>query len=53
MVLPIVAYGDPLLKKVAAEVKKDHPGLKPLIADMRETMLQAKGVGLAAHFVCF
>jgi peptide deformylase len=48
MILPIVAYGDPVLKKVAAEIDKDYPGLEKLISDMFETMYSAKGVGLAA-----
>jgi len=48
MILPIVAYGDPVLKKVAEEIDKDYPGLQQLIADMFETMYNANGVGLAA-----
>jgi peptide deformylase len=48
MVLPIVAYGDPVLRKVGAEITKDYPGLQQLIDDMFETMERAKGVGLAA-----
>ncbi|HXH17482.1 MAG TPA: peptide deformylase [Chitinophagales bacterium] len=48
MILPIVAYGDSILRKKAAEVEKNHPGLKELIADMFETMHEAPGVGLAA-----
>lgn len=48
MILPIVAYGDPVLKKVAKDIEKDYPGLDKLIADMFETMYNAKGVGLAA-----
>jgi peptide deformylase len=48
MILPIVAFGDPVLKKVGAEIKKGHPGLEDLIADMYQTMYAAKGVGLAA-----
>ncbi len=48
MILPIVAFGDPVLKKVGAEIRKNHPGLEQLIADMFETMYAAKGVGLAA-----
>jgi peptide deformylase len=48
MILPIVAYGDPILKKEAAEIDKDYPDLQKLIADMFETMYHAKGVGLAA-----
>ncbi len=48
MILPIVAYGDPVLKKVAEEIDSDYPGLDKLITDMFETMYSSKGVGLAA-----
>lgn len=48
MVLPIVAYGDPVLRKKAKEVTKDYPNLDELIANMKETMYHAYGVGLAA-----
>lgn len=48
MILPIVAYGDPVLRKKGSEITPDHPGLEQLITDMFETMEQAKGVGLAA-----
>lgn len=48
MILPIRAYGDPVLKKVAADIAPGHPGLEQLIADMFETMYGANGVGLAA-----
>jgi peptide deformylase len=48
MILPIVAYGAPILKKEAAEIDKDYPGLEKLIDDMFETMYEASGVGLAA-----
>jgi peptide deformylase len=48
MILPIVAYGDPVLRKVGAEIDKDHPGLAQLISDMFDTMYNAMGVGLAA-----
>lgn len=48
MIFPIVAYGDPILKKEADEISKDFPDLKRLIADMYETMYHASGVGLAA-----
>jgi peptide deformylase len=48
MILPIVAFGDPNLKVVSEEIEKDYPDLSQLIADMFETMYQAKGVGLAA-----
>jgi peptide deformylase len=48
MKLPIVAYGDPVLKKVAGEIGPDYPNIDILIADMFETMYHAQGVGLAA-----
>jgi peptide deformylase len=48
MILPIVAYGDPVLRKVGKEIDKDYPGLTELIANMKETMYNASGVGLAA-----
>ncbi|CAM1340764.1 MULTISPECIES: peptide deformylase [Tenacibaculum] len=48
MILPIVAYGDPVLRKVGKEIDKDYPQLEKLIADMRETMYNANGLGLAA-----
>lgn len=48
MILPIVAYGDSVLKKEAEEIDKDFPELKKLIEDMYETMYNAQGVGLAA-----
>lgn len=48
MVLPIVAYGDPILKKVAVEISKDFKDLDILIKNMFETMYKSHGVGLAA-----
>ncbi|HLT52745.1 MAG TPA: peptide deformylase [Flavobacteriaceae bacterium] len=48
MILPIVAYGDPVLKKVAKDIDKDYTKLQDLIANMYETMYNAYGVGLAA-----
>ncbi|HYC39089.1 MAG TPA: peptide deformylase [Chitinophagaceae bacterium] len=48
MILPIVAYGHPVLRKVATDVMPDQPGLDKLIADMWETMYASSGVGLAA-----
>lgn len=48
MILPIVAYGDPVLRKVAIEIDADYPNLDTLIANMKETMYNASGVGLAA-----
>lgn len=48
MILPIIAYGDPLLKKESEEITADYPSLDLLVENMFETMYQAKGVGLAA-----
>ncbi|MEM1338049.1 MAG: peptide deformylase [Bacteroidota bacterium] len=48
MILPIVAYGDPVLKRKAIEISKEYPQLDTLIANMWETMYNAAGVGLAA-----
>jgi len=48
MVLPIVAYGNRVLRKVGQEISPDYPGLQKLIEDMWETMYNSKGVGLAA-----
>ncbi|MEP5255248.1 MAG: peptide deformylase [Winogradskyella arenosi] len=48
MILPIVAYGDAVLKKKAKEIDKDYPKLNELIDNMYETMYGAYGVGLAA-----
>mgnify|MGYP000674988186 FL=1 len=48
MILPIVAYGDPVLRKVAVDIDASYPDLQKLITNMRETMYNASGVGLAA-----
>src|SRR5437016_5293595 len=48
MILPIIAYGDPVLRKKANAVTTDYPGLKELIENMFETMYSASGIGLAA-----
>ncbi|WP_347924881.1 peptide deformylase [Pontimicrobium sp. SW4] len=48
MILPIIAYGDPVLRKKAKVVSLDYPNLEALIANMYETMYNAFGVGLAA-----
>jgi peptide deformylase len=48
MILPIVAYGAPVLRKVAGGINKDYPQLDKLIDDMWETMYYSNGVGLAA-----
>ncbi|MGM0635163.1 MAG: peptide deformylase [Bacteroidota bacterium] len=48
MILPIIAYGHPVLKKKAKEIDADYPKLDELISNMWETMYNAHGVGLAA-----
>jgi peptide deformylase len=48
MILPIMAYGDPVLRKETEEIDKNYPDLDELIANMFETMYASKGVGLAA-----
>src|SRR6188474_2921163 len=48
MILPVVAYGDPVLKKRASEIDKNYPELNKLIENMYETMHNSNGVGLAA-----
>lgn len=48
MILPVVAYGDPVLRKMGKEIDADYPNLDELISNMFETMYNAQGVGLAA-----
>ena len=48
MILPIIGYGDPVLRKVCEPVSAEYPHLKQIVADMYETMYNAYGVGLAA-----
>lgn len=48
MVLPVLAYGQPLLRKVCSDIGPDYPDLAKLIEDMWETMYHTNGVGLAA-----
>jgi len=48
MLLPIVAYGHPNLRKISVEIEKDYPDLEQLLANMFETMYASSGVGLAA-----
>ncbi len=48
MILPVVAYGHPTLRKIADDIDKDYPGLDQFINDMFETMYSSNGVGLAA-----
>jgi peptide deformylase len=51
MILPIIGYGDPVLRKVGEELTPDYPNLKEVIANMYDTMYNACGVGLAAEQV--
>jgi peptide deformylase len=48
MILPIVAYGTPILRQVSKDITPDYPELSKLIEDMWETMYSSNGVGLAA-----
>ncbi|WP_035674727.1 peptide deformylase [Flavobacterium sp. 83] len=48
MILPIIGYGDPVLRKVGEALTPEHPNLEEIIANMYETMYNAYGVGLAA-----
>jgi len=48
MILPIFAYGQPVLKRKGIDITPEHPGLTKLMSDMWETMYNANGVGLAA-----
>lgn len=48
MILPIIAYGDPVLRKKGRVITPEYPGLKELIQNMWDTMYEAYGVGLAA-----
>lgn len=48
MILPIIGYGDPVLRKVGENITPEYPNLKETIANMYETMYHACGVGLAA-----
>ncbi|SEF44841.1 peptide deformylase [Halpernia humi] len=48
MILPIRAFGDPVLRKKGKDISQDYPGLKDLVSNMFETMDEANGIGLAA-----
>lgn len=48
MIYPIVAYGDPVLRKKTKEVGKDYPNLDAILENMFDTMYGAHGIGLAA-----
>lgn len=48
MILPVIAFGHPILRKVATDITPDYPELQKLIGDMWETMYHTNGVGIAA-----
>ncbi len=48
MIFPIVAFGHPILRRIAKDIDKDYPELDTLIESMFESMYQSNGVGLAA-----
>ena len=48
MILPIVAYGHPVLRKMCEDITPEYPKLQELIANMWETMYSSSGVGVAA-----
>ena len=48
MILPIVAFGTPVLRQKAKKIDEDYKGLLELVDNMFETMYKASGVGLAA-----
>jgi len=48
MILPIIAFGDPVLRKVCTDISQEYPNFDALIDNMWETMYNAYGVGLAA-----
>ena len=48
MILPIVAFGSPVLRERSVDINPDYPNLEMLLENMRETMSEAHGVGLAA-----
>lgn len=48
MILPVIAYGDPVLRKVGKEITKEYPKLDALIENMFDTMYASNGIGIAA-----
>ena len=48
MILPIIAYGDPVLRKTGKDITNEYPNLDALLENMFETMYEARGIGLAA-----
>jgi peptide deformylase len=51
MVLPVVKYGDPVLRRKGARVERVDDAVRQFIADLYETMYAARGVGLASQQV--
>jgi peptide deformylase len=51
MILPVIKYGNPVLRQKGAQIETITPEIKQLIADMFETMYASKGIGLAAQQV--
>ncbi len=51
MILPVIRYGDPVLRKKGAKIESITPEIQQLVADMFETMKHAHGIGLAAQQV--
>ena len=48
MILPVRAYGDPILRVMCEDISPDYPELNTLIENMFETMYASSGVGIAA-----
>ena len=48
MILPIIAYGDPVLRKTGKDITNEYPNLDALLENMFETMYEARGIGLAS-----
>ena len=48
MILPVVAYGHPTLRKKGVDITPDYPSLAELVVNMWETLYKSNGVGLAA-----
>ena len=53
MILPIIAYGDPVLRKLGKNIDKEYPAFESLLENMFETMYGAKGIGLAVRYSWF
>ncbi len=48
MILPVVVYGHPVLRKESEEIDEDYEGLDKLIDNMWQTMYHTDGIGIAA-----